>query len=363
MKTRSILLVLFLALLCGCAPVPAQTAPTLLEPAGVQPDIATVGRQDVLVAQFSEAFVVPQTHLAYFSAEGTVLEVLVAVGDHVEKGQVLARLDVRQEEKELQRIRDEIAAQTALNEIDRQLLQLDIDEQTYLISEYRFQRPNDQDKQLPHMELELENRVRKLQQLKEQQETALRSLGTRLSPLQKAIESSALVAPASGQIVYFSGLKNGELAPSLVPIIAIADDSQLHLKGDFISAGTLSTAKELRALIDGSEIPVQPLEYDMDEYISMVLSGQEMETAFSLPNGGEGFSVGQYATIILIEQSSPNALSLPSNAIYRDASGSYVYKKQGDDRLRQSIRTGVRGEAYTEILEGLQEGDEVYVRQ
>ncbi len=55
-----------------------------------------------------------------------------------------------------------------------------------------------------------------------------------------------------------------------------------------------------------------------------------------------------------------NALTVPNSAVRTDADGrTYVEVQRGGNWQRQDVTTGLRGNEYTEITSGLQEGDTV----
>ena len=75
-----------------------------------------------------------------------------------------------------------------------------------------------------------------------------------------------------------------------------------------------------------------------------------------------GAKMGDYVLVCMKSNYHDHVLSIPSKAIYRDSSGSYVYLLDGDIRVRRDVVTGYSSDVYVEILEGLQEGDRVYVK-
>ena len=56
-------------------------------------------------------------------------------------------------------------------------------------------------------------------------------------------------------------------------------------------------------------------------------------------------------------------VSRPINALYRDSSGSYVYLNEDGERKRVAVTVGIQTDTVAEIKEGLQEGDEIYVKE
>ena len=72
---------------------------------------------------------------------------------------------------------------------------------------------------------------------------------------------------------------------------------------------------------------------------------------------------GQYAVVKIWTVGTENVLTIPVNALYRDQKGYYVYKIIDGERVRCDIKEGLVSEVKAEILEGLEEGDVVYVKE
>ena len=58
-----------------------------------------------------------------------------------------------------------------------------------------------------------------------------------------------------------------------------------------------------------------------------------------------------------------NALVIPANALYKEGSLYYVYKKTGDTKAMTEVTVGTITPSFVQITDGLSEGDEVYVKQ
>ena len=74
--------------------------------------------------------------------------------------------------------------------------------------------------------------------------------------------------------------------------------------------------------------------------------------------------MGDYAAIVVETQKSEHVLVVPTNAVYKDVGGQYVYViTDSGSRVRRGVVTGVSNDAYTEIREGLEEGAVIYVQE
>jgi RND family efflux transporter MFP subunit len=79
------------------------------------------------------------------------------------------------------------------------------------------------------------------------------------------------------------------------------------------------------------------------------------------PTDGKILRPEMTTTVSIQLDGSDSVLTLPNGAVRRDSEGSFAYVHGPQGPVRRAIRTGVRGSAYTELLEGLDEGDEVIV--
>ena len=66
-------------------------------------------------------------------------------------------------------------------------------------------------------------------------------------------------------------------------------------------------------------------------------------------------------TVNILLDGREDVLTLPNGAVRRDSEGVFAFVPGPDGPVRRTIRTGYRGSDYTEVLEGLVEGDEALV--
>jgi multidrug efflux pump subunit AcrA (membrane-fusion protein) len=66
-------------------------------------------------------------------------------------------------------------------------------------------------------------------------------------------------------------------------------------------------------------------------------------------------------TVNILLESRENVIAIPNSAVRRDRDGTYAFVLESGARARRVIRVGYRGRDYTEVVEGLAEGDRVIV--
>ena len=56
-----------------------------------------------------------------------------------------------------------------------------------------------------------------------------------------------------------------------------------------------------------------------------------------------------------------NVLTVPNNAVQREEGQKYVYVSQNDKIIKKQVKVGWKDKRYTEILEGLIEGEKAVI--
>ena len=105
---------------------------------------------------------------------------------------------------------------------------------------------------------------------------------------------------------------------------------------------------------------------DREEILFYMLEGRTPKIRFNFIENEnlEGVKPGDFVSIYLYTDYRENVLLVPINSLYSSAGeGTYVYLMIDGEKVRQRVDTGLRNESFAEIRDGLEEGDEVFVKQ
>ncbi len=357
---------LFLALagillLPGCQGTAEQQAPELLEPVGVQMDTAAVTRGEIYNIQYLDGEIKPAVEALYFKTEGTLEKKNVNVGDLVTKGQILAQLDESALLEQIDALQKQLDYQKNDAQFSVQQQQLDIDIAKLELEQMREQGASAA--QIQVKELDIDKLETALSHSRELQAMEQKRLSDQLAELQAKAGDNQLVAPYDGRVVYIGGLSEGAAVQGYTPVLYLVNESELVISAEYISEADLRDATRIYASVGDQIYDVAYEPYDQEEYVSRVLYGEDMDTRFSIDAAGAALESGQYVCVYIQSGYKEDVLTVPVNALYRDETGQYVYRMEDGKRVRCEVEVGMTSDVKAEILEGLQEGDEVYVKE
>ncbi len=350
------------ALLGGCAQE-AVEIPELMEPVGVQSDMAAAYIGEIFEMTYYDASVVPYVEELYFEVDGQVEAVHVYPGKEVEAGDVLIELDQEAQQEKAEQLRSSIEYAERDNAYSDALAELDIEMLRTELKQLMAQ--GGTETQIALKQNEIAQKEAALRQTKALREPELEAQRKALEDAEALLDKNVIRAPFTGRIVYGKEITQGSWISAYDPLIFLADDTRLELRSEYVSSGLLDNASRVyaRVLDQDYEIEVEPI--DQKEYISTVLAGGTIYTDY-LPVGPEDkldrLEAGQYAAICVLTGYIPDALLVPSGAVLRDTDGKYVYVDENGSRVRRAVVTGMSTDGLVQIKEGLEEGEVVYVK-
>ena len=297
-------------------------------------------------------------------AAGQIGQISVHKGDHVKKGQVLlelwnldARASVRVAEEELNAARlhvHEICARAELADRDAARAASLFHDQ--LIAQEQFDK--------------VSSEARALRAQCEASKADVEHSQARLKLAQAQLSQTILTAPFAGRIGDITGELGEFSTPSppgipTPPAIDLIDDSCYYVSApiDEIEAGSVRVGMPAEVSIDafpGLRFPgrvrrVSDYVLEVEKQARTV----EIEVDFKVPPD-KPLLVGYSADIEITPEARDNAVRVPTQAILQN-NQILVYQTDSKTLEARTIKTGISNWEYTEVLEGLDPGEQVVI--
>jgi RND family efflux transporter MFP subunit len=285
-----------------------------------------------------------------FGATGTVTEVLVDKGNNVTKGQVLARLDapslnssVKTAELQVKIAQEQVKAARAQYEIAL----TNLEESPSVVSE-------------EVLELQVDIAEASWETAKLNLETAKLSLESAKLNLEKAV----IVAPFDGVVADVTITEGKEITTALLasPAISLVDTSEIEMRGfiDEIDTAMVQLGQEANIRLDA--LPDEEINGRV-AFISPVGTIQagvvSYATTITLENPVAELRDGMSATAEIIIERRDDVLFIPNRAIRGTLENPTVVVLVDGQQEERQITLGLSDGINTEVLSGLEEGEEV----
>lgn len=293
---------------------------------------------------------------------GVVERQLVREGDRVERDQLLLELWNRDRLAEVQQA--EAAAAAAVQERERSCVQAQFNERELKRKRRLLERDMTSAEDVDRAETAASTQRFACVAAKAQVQVSEAQLALRRA----VYERTQLRAPFAGVVAEVNGELGEYITPSppgipTPPAVDLIDDSCLYVTApiDEVDARHLEPGLPVRISLDayrgrefaGSVTRVAPYVLDLEKQARTV----DIDVAFAERPKDVALLVGYSADVVVILASRDNALRIPTEALVGDA---HVWIVDGDGRARRrAVTTGLSNWSYTEVQEGLAEGDRV----
>ncbi len=343
-----------MTLLSACGET-ETSAPPLADSISVVYDTAEVERGDVVATLVYDGSVMPTIVEATFDeSSGIVDKLFVRVGDEVCKGDAILKLDTEAAENSLQAARDSLEELTNTGALNRRLVEIDLELAKLSLEETQA---GGDETAISLAKIEVERCEIALDDYDARYKKQTESARAEIAELESAIAACTLRSPIDGKVAVLPA--EGTYASATSAVATIVSDEGRYIRYDGV--GTMPSGKPISAIIDGVEVELMRYEYTDRENAEFDAKGETPPPRFVRADGGELPATGEYVQIRVERERSDNTLRLPTGAVRRDSGTTYVYLVVSGEKVYTEVRTGATSSAYVEILEGLSEGDEVYV--
>ena len=359
-QTVSVLCALLMVLSMSCAC--AQEVPELLEPVGVKLDMEQARIGEISEITLYNGAVTPYVEELYLSVAGVVKDIHFVIGQEVKAGDLLLTLDSEAQEKQIESLNRQLESLRSDDAFAREIAQIDMSIHEVELQRLMGQSPRDEQaialKNLDIEAFELEVRLQEELRMME-----ISRLESELAALDSELAQGELYAPFDGRVIFSNGIRRDGYLNAYTPLCYLADDTRLTVETEYILEYRMKNALIYAQVGDQRyDLIYQPI--STEDRVTKTLAGETLMSEFEVVGDMSELHSGQYAAVFVEKNYVPDALIIPTNAVYRDSSNSaYVYVHEDGKRVRRNVKTGVTTDWQTQILEGLQEGEFVYVQE
>ncbi len=280
-------------------------------------------------------------------ASGVLERLYVTVGDRVREGQLLAQLDSTELTARVKQ------AEAALENAEA--------DHAYAVQEYARAIVLREKAIIPEVEMALMERQRDVATSQVRQaEASLESARIQLGYTKIYAPISGVVAGVATQVG--ETVAASFTSPTFVTIIDL-DRLEVWAYVDETDIGRVEVGQRAVFTVDtytdtdfdGKVTAIRPMAEIQDAVVNYV-------TVIEIAAGhGKVLRPEMTTTVNIMLERRENVIVIPNSAVRRDRDGTYAFVMRRGERFRRDIRVGYHGREYTEVVEGLNEGDRVVV--
>lgn len=407
MKIRNILSIKKLAVLgiCvsflagGCGKMTESSIPELEEPVALNEayrpvEYAAIGSVQVLMAT-----AVPRDYCNYYSANVNISQIYVEPGDTVNAGDVLAVCDVDEAKKQWQECQAALAHENETYEISAQIsdtqiklwenqaagqdnnehnkmdtadgamddvyganTDTNIDEYIADTDEFSTEQLEKSDRTEESYSTKIETEQENQRYDKQLHEYRVQKINEQIALYQQLVDDGTLKAAHSGLVTYTKKLTEGRSAAAYENIVIVSDtdDLVLDIKDTAINEYKYSDYDKKYVIVDGEKYDVTESQYTSEVLVLSKINNRYPDVCVE-SREKPSLTAGQMYPVYFEKTKANQALVVGKDSIYKDGDTRYVYVKNNEGgREKRIITTGESDENYTQVTEGLKEGELVY---
>jgi len=278
---------------------------------------------------------------------GKVAKIYVKEGDRVEKGQLLAKLDTRAAELQLEQAKAGLAvAQANFNSASKDWERIQELHEKGTVSPQQYEK----------VQLAYEAAKAQLQQAK-----------SALNLARHQLEVSAMRAPFSG-VITGKNINEGEyinpamsgMGPGGSSVLTLMDLSKVKVRVNI-------PERDIGKIHVGQEAHITADPYPGRVFIGRVSSinpaadrmSRTFKVEITVPNGGLELRAGMYARVKIITAESKNVPVIPVDGVISQGGENYVYVVENGRAFKRPVQLGLREGSYVEVIDGLREGEKI----
>ena len=348
--------------------IPELEEPVALNEAYRPVEYAAIGSVQVLMAT-----AVPRDYCNYYSANVNISQIYVEPGDTVNAGDVLAVCDVDEAKKQLQECQAALAHENETYEISAQISDTqiklwesqaapNIDERAADMGEFSTEQTDKNESTDEDYNTQIATEQENQRYDKQLHEYRVQKINEQIALYQQIVDDGTLKAAHSGLVTYTKKLTEGRSAAAYENIVIVSDtdDLVLDIKATAINEYKCSDYDKKYVIVDGEKYDVTESQYTSEVLVLSKINNRYPDVC--VESSEKPFlTAGQMYPVYFEKTKANQALVVGKDSIYKDGDTRYVYVKNNEGgREKRIITTGESDENYTQVTEGLKEGELVY---
>lgn len=379
-------------LLTGCGQT-ETVPPTLQEPAAVNAAYRTVEYGSIGKIEVLFGTVVPTDYCHYYDANVNISQIMVEVGDQVQEGDILALADVEAAKEELADYKEQLASENSSYELNCKISQTKQDEWNYQKEKSETSNTEDVSNTPETVETNTE-KIPETEETSNKEETSnteelpapedfdsmialeqenarydallheyrVKKLQESIASLEEIIADGTLTARHSGQVTFTKNIAKGRQAGANENIVVVSDLEDTHLELADTSVQDYKYADyEVKYIsLAGEKLPVTEEEYSTEELVLAKVNQHYPNVRIQCPEAGK-LTIGDTYPVYFIKKEVQNVLVIGNDSLYQEGDEYYVYvANEAKEKEKRTVTIGAADENYTQVIDGLAEGELVY---
>lgn len=348
--------------------IPELEEPVALNEAYRPVEYAAIGSVQVLMAT-----AVPRDYCNYYSANVNISQIYVEPGDTVNAGDVLAVCDVDEAKEQLQECQAALAHENETYEISVQISDTqiklwesqaapNIDERAADTDEFSTEQTDKNESTDEDYNTQIATEQENQRYDKQLHEYRVQKINEQIALYQQLVDDGTLKAAHSGLVTYTKKLTEGRSAAAYENIVIVSDtdDLVLDIKDTAINEYKYSDYDKKYVIVDGEKYDVTESQYTSEVLVLSKINNRYPDVCVE-SREKPSLTAGQMYPVYFEKTKANQALVVGKDSIYKDGDTRYVYVKNDEGgREKRIITTGESDENYTQVTEGLKEGELVY---
>lgn len=353
------LLVTEIFALTGCGRKTNAEVPELKEPAATTLAFRPVTKRHIGDAEILMGKVLPVAYSCSANKAVTLSSIEVSLGEYVKEGQTVAYGDTSEYDEQVLQLNRNIEELT-----DQRKCREEVSEQQIKILEFQKKECRENGdkagakKADNEIALEKENLRYELSVI----DNSIKEAKENIAAVNDEIAGLTFTAPHDGIISYIAPVEEGSYINVGESIVVISDENELYIETDEVSSFDYKyeNYKNKWAAIGGENVPVTEYKLSDDELERAKNTGVYPSMRFVIGND-LGLSAGMTVPLYFVKGEYRECLSVGNDSFYKEDDLAYVYVKGEDGELvRRNVTLGETDKYYSEVTDGLAEGEEVF---